>query len=148
MVALVHNDEWHSAGVFFVDQHGNLIAQLRDGNTKRYPHKANVFGGRVEPSDTSFRAAAAREASEETNRKITPDDLELLLEYTVDQPEGLENLHTFVSYGHTTEGLEVYEGKGFYVISDPDDPVIADTMRPGVTEWFRKKALDARYRSA
>lgn len=134
--------------VMVIDLEGNIIAQHRDGNTRKSPNMASTFGGALEVTDESPRAGAARELAEETNLKVRAEDLEHFKTYDFFINGVHERLFTFITYGHSTDGLEVYEGQGYHVVTNPDDPLIAPVVQELFAEWFAKKALDSRYRSA
>jgi len=130
------------AGVMLADEHGNLIGQHRDGNTPNSPNLVSFFGGRLEQEDATPLAGALREVNEETNRHIRAQDLEPLATYMFEiHPGIIEMAYLFVARGHTTKGLKVYEGQGYYVIRDPRDPLIAPVAQQAVDAWFTKKRL-------
>lgn len=142
-------NKWHNqpgydfavAGVLFVTPEGWLIMQHRDGNTPNSPNLASFFGGHMEHDDASPAHAAAREASEETNRIVTADSIVPLAEYTYLIRPGLtEKVHVFTLSNQTTDGLEVYEGQGYHVVKDASDPLIAPVVQHVVTQWFAGKA--------
>ena len=125
------------AGVIFATPDGNLILHHRDGNTQKSPNLLSFFGGRLEPEDETPADGAAREASEETNRVVTPADIEPFTEYTWDFSEGeVEKIYLFLLRDQTTDGLEVYEGQGYQLVTSPDDPLIAPVAQAVVTKWF------------
>nr|CCA22192.1 conserved hypothetical protein [Albugo laibachii Nc14] len=84
--------------------------------------KWNGFGGKVEVSDVSIVAAAAREVYEETMIQVNEEDLlpHGTLYFTFEGSEGVMQMHVFATSKMRGEGVETEE------------------MRP---EWFEEKSI-------
>ncbi len=122
-----------------INADGNIIGQHRDDKAPKNPNKIGFWGGRLEPEDATAADGAARELREETNRHVPASQLEPFMTYTFTTNGLVERLHIFVSRGHTTEGFEVYEGVGHYIIKNADDPLLSPVIKPVVAAWFAQK---------
>lgn len=121
-------DEWvrsmlarhYVACVLLTDTNGNVVLQQRDTNPEiRDPGKLAVFGGSVEPTDASFKQAAARELHEETNIMFTPEQLQFFKVFKkVESDESLSYVVYYALKGIDTSSLEIREGTGFVTV-DP-----------------------------
>jgi 8-oxo-dGTP pyrophosphatase MutT (NUDIX family) len=124
------------AAVLLIDADSNIIAQYRDAKAPKDPNMIGLWGGRLEPTDATAVEGAARELREETNRPVPAAELEPFMAYTYTTDGIVERIYIFVSRGHTTEGLEVYEGRGFYIIKDANDPLLSPVIKRVVKAWF------------
>ena len=120
-------DEWartmlarqYVACVLITDTNGNLILQQRDDRPDiKDSGKIAVFGGSVEPTDTSFKQAAAREIREETNITFTPEQLQFFRIFEkVEDDESLSYVAYYVLKGVDVSHLIVHEGRGYVTVN-------------------------------
>lgn len=131
--------DYECAGMLLVDQDSHIVAQHRDNKpTILSAGLASFFGGRLE-GDESPREAALRELHEETNIRLTLDDIEPWLDYIFDIQGIRESEHLFIAKGISTDGLEVYEGQGYHIITSLEDPLLAPVFRPAAQKWFKER---------
>lgn len=129
------------AGVLFTTPEGWLIMHHRDDNTPDSPELLSIFGGRMEPEDASPAHAAAREASEETNRVVAVADITPYMEFSyLMRPGQMEKWYVYVLHNQTDEGLEVYEGQGYRIVKSANDPLLAPVTQQVVDKWFKERA--------
>lgn len=130
----------HYAGVLLVTNDGRMVGQQRDDKPGiDNPGKVATFGGTVEDGE-DYRHAAWRElVEEETNLIIPEESLELLLEDESWRPltSEWEKRHFYVARitNEDLNNLEVYEGQGWAVINDENDPNLADAWRTVIQEY-------------
>ena len=126
------------AGVLLTTPEGWILGHHRDGNTPFSTNLVCVFGGRLETTDKTALEGAVRELEEETN--IRGATVEPFMSYLFKINGFTEQFNVFISYNHTTDGLEIYEGQGYHIVKTPDDPLIAPIIRPVVDKWFSQKS--------
>ncbi len=120
-------DEWvrtmltrhYVACVLITDTHGNLVLQQRDDKPDiKDPGKIAVFGGSIEPTDASFKEAAAREMREETNISFAPEQLQFFKTFKkVETDESLSYVVYYALKGIDISNLVVHEGKGYITVN-------------------------------
>lgn len=133
--------EHHYAGVLLVTETGKIIGQQRDDKPGiDNPGKIGTFGGTVETGE-QYRYAAWRElVMEETNLKISEDDLKLFLEDTAWRKltKRREVRHFYFAQINSADldNLEVYEGQGWAEIQGSDDPQLIEEWRPVIQKFI------------
>ncbi|MDX1765347.1 MAG: NUDIX hydrolase [Candidatus Saccharimonadales bacterium] len=108
------------AGVLIKGPHG-YIMQRRDVKPGLiHPGRISVFGGRVEESDDSPKAAALREVKEETDLDLKIEDLEEAWVTTYQGQSFLADDETVVYHIFLAEtdreDVKVFEGSGSYIL--------------------------------
>jgi 8-oxo-dGTP pyrophosphatase MutT (NUDIX family) len=109
-----------NAEVILVRKDGSIILQIRDNKPGiANPGLITAFGGHIEPGEEPVDAAL-REINEETNLNLTKDRLEFFgLYHKTKAVHGEDwDVYYFIARGINEEGLEVYEGTGYTVVSN------------------------------
>ena len=136
----------HCATVLLITEDGRMIGQLRDNKPDiDSPGKIGIFGGSVEDNETYLHAAWRELVLEETNLKFDEKDLTLFLEDKAWRQLSSEWEVRHIYYVKITDeqlsNLEIYEGQGWVVIKDDQDPQLAEVIRPAV-KYFMEQYLD------
>jgi 8-oxo-dGTP pyrophosphatase MutT (NUDIX family) len=138
---MINQREFLVAGVVLIDVDGNMVCQLRDDIPSiNDPGKAGIFGGHIESGESAL-GCALREINEETNLNLKANQLKPFMNYTAkrtldDKPV---NITLFIAKGIDTANLKTYEGQGFCVIKDPNDPRIAESVKLAFNKWFAER---------
>jgi ADP-ribose pyrophosphatase YjhB (NUDIX family) len=124
------------ASVVFINPEGKLIFQKRDNKPNiRNPNMISTWGGACEKNETPLQAAI-REVHEETNVKISENDVTFFGEYRrsfdIDGKQVVN--HVFLVHNIDETILEVYEGQG-WVLIDPSKEEV-DVLRTELTNLF------------
>ena len=134
-------DQRQFAGVVLVDREGRILLQERDEHPRIDPEKWGLAGGHVEPGE-DFETAAYRELLEETGVRLSPGDLELFGEFTVDHREAYgtwDRMQAFVAATDLTDAdIECHEGRQI-VFVDPakaPDLDLSDSARIGLAPFL------------
>lgn len=110
------------AGVILVDLRGWILLQERDEHPRIDPEKWGLAGGHLDPGE-DFEAGAYRELEEETGVQLTPGELALFDEFTVDHRHAYgtwDRMQVFVAATTLTDAdIECHEGRQI-VFVDPD----------------------------
>lgn len=99
-----------SAHIVLRDTEGRLLLQFRNGEARIDPLEWALWGGRIEPSDTSAKEAARRELGEELGWQIAPDDLDPVL--VVEDPVGNTSTIFLCNRAIDWSEITVREGAG------------------------------------
>ncbi len=129
-------NEW--AGVLLVTPDNELIVMHRDDKAGiRDPGRYGIFGGKVEQRETPMEAAL-REIREETNVHASERELEPFKTYEQERDylPGKSILHTYVIRDVDPKQLRIFEGQGFTVLKDRDNPNLAQDVREVFADWF------------
>jgi 8-oxo-dGTP pyrophosphatase MutT (NUDIX family) len=138
----------HFAGIFLVTETGKVVGQQRDDiPTIDNPGKVAAFGGTVEEEETPLVAVWRELIDEETNLKVSKEDIVHLADDVAWRKlTGEWEVRHFYYVPIKEEVLrtmEVYEGQGWAFIAGPDDPKLIDTWVPIVRLLFEKLGLQA-----
>ena len=131
-------DVSHSyAGVFLVTDAGRVIGQRRDNIVGiDNPGGVGPFGGTVEEGEDPHQAAWRELTAEETNLVVAAEELQPWHTDTVWRALTAEwerrHLYFVLIPDRLLATLEIYEGAGWAVVSNSDDPVLIDSYRPVV----------------
>lgn len=145
-------DEWvrtmlarhYVACVLVTNTDGDLILQQRDDKPEiRDPGKIAVFGGRVEPTDASFKQAAAREIREETNISFADDQLQFFKTFKkTESDESTSYVAYYALRNIDTSNLEIREGAGYVTVhpQNPGEHPLTIYTRSVITEFLNPSA--------
>ncbi|SDJ79327.1 ADP-ribose pyrophosphatase YjhB, NUDIX family [Nocardioides sp. YR527] len=128
------------AAVILVDRRGWVLLQERDERPVIAPEKWAFCGGHLEAGENPL-AGAVRELEEETEVRISPDDLQLLGVHDVHHPEtGTDDkLHLYAAGIDLTDAdIVCHEGRQI-VFVDPatvPDLDLSDSARIGLTPFL------------
>lgn len=111
-----------NAEILLLQEDGSFILQVRDdkpGITN--PGLWSTFGGKIESGEEPIDAAV-RELSEETNLTLRKADLQFYRKCIKTKEEHGEDWEVYYFFAKpvSTEGLEVYEGQGYTILSGPE----------------------------
>lgn len=142
----VEEIEHHYAGVFIIAPDNKIIGQLRDDKPGiDNPGKVCTFGGTVEPDEDPKTAAWRELVKEETNLKLSLDDLKPVMDDVSWRELTIEWEVKHFFYARITDeqlaDLEIYEGQGWTYIDSLNDPKLIDEWR-GATEAMAKRLLN------
>lgn len=132
-----------------VDTQGNFVMQKRDNKPGiSNPNMVTGFGGHLDSTDKTLRDGIARELREETNLKFSNAELRYFKTYHK-QPD-IHGEDSYVTYfilpNVSTEGLEVYEGQGFEIVSPDDDfdtILLSPLVRQVLEEFTARSSAEA-----
>ena len=128
------------AAVILVDRRGWVLLQERDERPLIAPEKWAFCGGHLEPGEDPL-AGAVRELEEETEVRISPDELQLLAVHDVHHAEtGTDDkLHLYTAGVDLTDAdIVCHEGRQI-VFVDPakaPDLDLSDSARIGLTPFL------------
>jgi 8-oxo-dGTP pyrophosphatase MutT (NUDIX family) len=128
--------EW--SGVLLITPDNEVIAMHRDDiPTIRDPGCFGIFGGAAEGDEMPIEAAM-REIEEETNLKPKPEDFEFFKLY-IQERDNLPKpakLSVFVLRNIDPNTLVTHEGQGIKILTDANDPKIAQDVKVAFEDWF------------
>lgn len=135
----------HYAGVLLVTEDGRIIGQQRDDKPGiDNPGRIGTFGGTVELGENPQESAWRELVEEETNLKLTKEELQLFLEDIAFRKLTNEQEARHFYYARITkqqlDSLEIYEGQGWAEISGSDDPLLIDLWRPVINTYLAKRS--------
>lgn len=130
-----------NAEILLIKADGSVILQERDdkpGITN--PGLISSFGGHIEEGEEPLDAAV-REINEETNLKLSKEDLQFYRKcHKTKAVHGEDwDVYYFAAVDVREEGLEVYEGKGYTVIHDTEElerSKASILLREVLTDYF------------
>lgn len=127
----------HYAGIFLVTASGKIIGQQRDNkSTIDNPNRIGSFGGTVESGEDPHTAAWRELVQEETNLKLTLDDITLFFEDVAWRALTKEWERRHFYYARISDAdlnaLEVYEGQGWAFINSAQDELLIELWRKPV----------------
>ncbi|MEU0268909.1 NUDIX domain-containing protein [Nocardioides sp. NPDC006303] len=128
------------AAVILVDRRGWVLLQERDERPVIAPEKWAFCGGHLEPGEDPL-AGAARELEEETEVRLSPDELQLVAVHDVHHPETSsdDKLHLYAAGVDLTDAdIVCHEGRQI-VFVDPvkaPDLDLSDSARIGLTPFL------------
>ncbi len=104
------NENTIGAGIFIKTKEGKYVFQKRDNNPERAKGITALFGGGLEPNETT-RQTAVRELREELGLEVLESDLKFIdLQNHFDNPK--KNSALFLIEGINFESLKLKEGVG------------------------------------
>jgi ADP-ribose pyrophosphatase YjhB (NUDIX family) len=120
--------------VFLVTTSGKIIGQQRNDKPDiDNPNLIGSFGGTVEDNEDPLSGAWRELVEEETNLKITKEDIHLYFEDVAWRKLTAEWEGRHFYYAKIADAdlgqLEVYEGQGWAVIESPEDKLVIDLWR-------------------
>jgi ADP-ribose pyrophosphatase YjhB (NUDIX family) len=135
----------HYAGVLIVTKSGKMIGQKRDDKPGiDQPGKIGFFGGTVEPGEKPRYAAWREVVKEETNLSYSEDSFTLLFEdkgwRELTEEWEARHFYYITITDDQLRDLEVYEGQGWAEIFSPDDPLLADMIRPVIKFFLEQRS--------
>ena len=128
------------AAVILVDRRGWVLLQERDERPVIAPEKWAFCGGHLEPGEDPL-AGAARELEEETEVRLSTDELQLVAVHDVHHPETSsdDKLHLYAAGVDLTDAdIVCHEGRQI-VFVDPvkaPDLDLSDSARIGLTPFL------------
>lgn len=126
--------EHRYAGIIIVTDSRKIIGQRRDDIPGiDSPGKISTFGGAVEPGEDPLNAAWRELTQEESNLKLSIEDIKPLFTDTawrqLTNEWEVRYFYVVRISDKTLENMQVYEGPGWTIINSPDDPDISDLWR-------------------
>lgn len=123
------------AGIFIITNSGKIIGQQRDNIPNiDNPGKIAPFGGSIEQNEDPKQAAWRELVQEETNLKITINQLKLIhtTKAIRDLTKQTEEQYFYLLKitDEQLDNLKIYEGQGWCQVTSINDPNLASNFVP------------------